>query len=75
MSDKIVDLNRHTPSVESVISRLDRHQGEIGSITCVINWKDGSLSIVHDAKEVQDIAMESLMLQKYITDTCLKPQV
>lgn len=67
MSDKKVhELGAHNPSVASVISRLDRHQGKIKHIAAVIEWEDGSCDVVHDEREVKDLCYDAILMDKYI---------
>ena len=66
--ERITELNRHDPSVESVISRLDRHQGKITHITAIIEWDDGSSDVVYDSKDMQLLCYESVILNKYVGD-------
>jgi len=68
MSDKVKELNRHAPSVDSVIERLDRNRKKIKSITAVIVWEDGSCDITHDTKSLPDLSYDSVLLNAYIQD-------
>ena len=63
--DKIIELGRHEPSVDSVIERLDRYRGRINNITAIITWDDGSTEVVHDTKTLRDVGFESLFLNNY----------
>jgi len=65
MSDDIIELGRHRPSVESVVSRLDRHQGRIKSISAVVEWDDGSYDVYHDDKSLENLSFDALILNKY----------
>ena len=65
--DNISELNGHSPSVESVISRLDRYQERIKSITCIVEWDDESFDVVHNEKRLQELAFEIQVFQKYLT--------
>ncbi|MEW8315958.1 MAG: hypothetical protein AB2669_19955 [Candidatus Thiodiazotropha endolucinida] len=63
--ENITELGRHEPSVESVISRLDRHQGEIAHITAIVEWNNGTCGVYHDSKSIPDMAYDLLLLQQY----------
>ena len=65
MGNKISELGRHKPSVESVISRLVRHQDRIKRITVVLEWDDKSSSIHHDDSGAMDIAYDAMILNRY----------
>lgn len=66
--DDIVELGAHEPSVESVISRLDRFQDKIKNITVIIEWKDDSGDVFHDTKDVSNLCYENKILSKYVDD-------
>ncbi len=66
MNDKVVDLNEHTPTPDSVIERLGRHRGQIKSITCVITWDDDSVLIAHDLRTLPDLCYDAMALQRYV---------
>ena len=66
MSDNVVDLGNHLPTVDSVIERLGRHRDRIASITAVITWDDGSMDICHDTKNLEEMAYEQLLLNRYL---------
>jgi len=61
----VVELGRQAPTVESVVSRLDRHVDRIKSITAVVTWDDGTTSVCHETKKTNRIAYEILALQRY----------
>jgi hypothetical protein len=66
MSDNISELNAHTPSVESVISRLDRYRERIKEITVVVCWDDDSYDVCHDQKPTEKLCFDAAVLDKYI---------
>ncbi len=66
MIDKVAELNRHNPSVESVVSRLDRYEKKIKHITAVVEWEDGSSDVVHDTKDVSILCYELKILDSHI---------
>ena len=65
MEDDIVELNAHEPSVESVVSRLNRFKDKIEHITAVVVWKDESADVFHDSKDIEKVCYESILLNKY----------
>lgn len=64
--DNVEELDRHSPTVESVISRLGRFQDKIESITVVVEWDNGHSDVFHDTKSVGDLAFDAVVLQKYV---------
>lgn len=66
--DNITELSNHAPSVESIVSRLDRHQAKIKNITVVITWSDDSCDICHDERQLRDLSYDGLVLNKYLQD-------
>ena len=66
MSSKIIDLNRHSPTVESVISRLDRHQQRIAHISGVVEYDDGTMQVFYDTKSPRDFSYEVSVMQHYL---------
>jgi hypothetical protein len=69
MTDNIEELGAHEPSVESVISRLDRYQGKIKSITAIVTWEDDTSDVYSDTKPITDLSFECFLLQSYILDS------
>lgn len=63
MSNKIVHLNRHDPTVESVITRLYQDIDQIKAITCVIDWEDEVSSWCGDQKTLRDMSYHATILQ------------
>jgi len=63
---KVTELGAHDPSVESVISRLNRHEGRIKTITVVVGWDDDSADVFHCTRPVQDLCYDSVLLNKYV---------
>ena len=68
MSDKIIELGAHKPSVASVISRLDRHQDKIKHITAIIEWEDSSVEIHHDTVGIETLCYDSVILNQYVSN-------
>lgn len=66
MDKKVFELGAHNPSVASVISRLDRHQGKIKHITVVIEWEDGSSDVVHDERDLPDMCYDAILINRYV---------
>jgi len=64
--DNIEELGAHEPSVESVISRLFRHQGKIKNITAIVTWEDDSADVYCDTKPLADMSYEALLFQGYV---------
>lgn len=63
MSEKIVELGKHSATVASVIERLDRYQDEIEHISVVTTWKkDGSITISGDDKKLSTWVMHEKVL-------------
>lgn len=67
--DKVVELNAHAPTVESVTSRLARLKG-IEHISAVIVWDNGYVQVVGDSKPIPQWALASVILSAYVTDQC-----
>ena len=68
MSDKIVELNAHKPTPDSVIERLDRYRGNIDNITAVVTWDNGVTEVYGDAKALKDLAFELEMMHRYVKE-------
>lgn len=67
MKGEVVELGRHSPTVDSVIERLDRYRGKIRSITCVVEWKDGpELTVAHNSKSLSELCFEAKTLDMYV---------
>lgn len=66
MSDNIAKFRKQGTSVERVVSRLDKHQDQIESITAIVTWKNGNTDVCYNEKPTGDIAYESLLLQGYV---------
>lgn len=66
MDKKVIELNRHDPTVDSVIERLDRYRKKIKHITVVLQWDEGSSDIFHDTVTIPDLSFDSLLLTKYV---------
>jgi hypothetical protein len=69
MDENITELANHSPTVESVISRLHRNMGKIKGITAVIEWDDGTTQICFDTCQTDRLAFDSILIQKYIMDS------
>lgn len=67
MSDKVIELGRHLPSVESVVSRLYQHVARIKHITAIVEWDDGSSDVAYDTKDVANMCFEKEVLALKIT--------
>lgn len=64
--EKIIELGRHDPTVESVVERLQRHLKRIKHITAVVEWDDGSSDVVCDTKDIAFICFDKEILAKFI---------
>jgi len=64
----IIELNRHEPSVDSVIERLDRYRNKIENITTVVTWKNGEMAVHHDTKPLSDLSYEAIYLMNYVQE-------
>ena len=62
--DKVIDLDRAPPSVESVVTRLFHQMENIASITCVVEWKDGDVQWCGKAKDVKEMCYHAMYLQR-----------
>lgn len=71
MKDNIVELNRHPPTPEGIISRLKRSEGEIDDIVCIIGWKSGMVDIAHSEIKMGELAICARVLQKYVDSEVL----
>lgn len=68
MSEKIVELGRHLPSVESVVTRLHQHVERIKHITAVVEWDDGSSDVCYNTKDISLLCYDKEILTKCIHD-------
>ena len=68
MAKDVVELGAHEPSVESVVSRLDRFQDKIKHITVIVEWENGSSDVFYDTKDVSQLCFESVILNKVINN-------
>lgn len=64
IEENVVELGQHGASVESVISRLVRHQSSIKSITAVIQWDDNTADVVYSPKKTSEMAYDALLVHK-----------
>lgn len=53
--DNIIELNAHAPTVESVISRLNRYKDEIKHIQVIVEWDDDGCGIYGDVVKASDL--------------------
>ena len=63
---KVIELGRHTPCVESVITRLYENMGRIKSISVVVEYDDESLQVCGNAKPMKDISYHAAVLQNEV---------
>jgi len=68
MDKKIFELGAHNPSVASVISRLDRHQGKIKHITAIIEWDNETSDVTHDQRDTAGLCYDSALLSGYVNN-------
>lgn len=66
MSDKVIELGRHDPSVESVTTRLYQHMGRIKHITAIVEWDDGSSDVCCDTKDMAFLCFDKEILSRFI---------
>ena len=66
MSEKIVELGRHDPTVESVITRLYQNMSRIKGITAVVEWDDGSSDVCCDTKNITHLCFDKEILAMFI---------
>ena len=66
VSDKILELGRHDPSVESVTTRLYQNMDKIKSITAIVEWFDGSYDVCCDTKDIAFLCFDREILSKFI---------
>jgi len=66
MTDDVIELGVHEPSVESIISRLSRFQDKIKHITVIVEWEDESSDIFYDTKDTKSLCYESILLSEYV---------
>ena len=66
--DKVVELNRHEPTVDSVISRLDRHKEKIKHINVIIEWEDGRCGIYGDSITLETLNYYKTLFDVYVED-------
>lgn len=64
--EKVVELGRHDPTVESVVTRLHRHMDRIKSITAVVQWDNGSYDVFFDTRDVSLLCYDRLILDKML---------
>lgn len=64
LDPKVLELGRHTPSVDSVTLRLRSAASEIENITVVCRWKSGKLSVAGSAMPMEELTMHCMALQK-----------
>ena len=66
MSEKIIELGRHDPSVKSVTTRLHRHMDRIKHITAIVEWDDGSSDVFCDTKDISLLCFDKEILARFI---------
>ena len=67
MSDNVIEFG-HDPTVESIISRLERFKNKIKHITVVVEWEDDSSGVYHNTKDIEKLCYENKILSKYVDD-------
>lgn len=65
---EVRELGAHTPTVESVISRLHRHIGRIKNITVIVTWDDDSADVYSDTHSLGIACFHSVLMQKSTQD-------
>lgn len=70
-SDNVVELGAHTPSVESILTRLQIHQDRIKNIVVFVEYdeEDGGSSIGHNTMPDEDLAYALGAINYVITKT------
>lgn len=67
--EKIIELGRHKPTVESVIERLQRHVGSIKHITAIVEWDNGFSAVFYDSKDVALLCYDKEVLSRTIYES------
>ena len=64
MTDNVIELNRHHPSVESVVSRLVRHTDKIEHIVVGVLWKKdfGNADVFCNTQDMQSSAYLAMLI-------------
>ena len=67
MTEKnVVELNNHEITVESVITRLERHKDKIKSITAIVHWDNETMKVFCDKKGASEFAYELAVLSNLV---------
>jgi hypothetical protein len=59
LSDNVVELGQHSPSVDSVIFRLNNIKSEIEHISIVVRWKDGLLTVAGNEMPLTELSIHA----------------
>ena len=65
---EVIELGQHEPTAESVVTRLHRHMDRIRSITAIVQWDDGSYDVCCDAKPIEQLCFDRLVLDKSLME-------
>lgn len=66
--ENVVELGKHEATVASVITRLHRSMEKIKSITCVVEWDNENVDVVHDSRSVSSLIFDAKLLDLYASD-------
>lgn len=54
-TENIIELHRHIPDVETIVSRLNWHKDKIKNIVTIVEWDDGQISQSWNAMSVMHL--------------------
>lgn len=56
MTDNIIELHRHAPDVESVVSRLEWHKDKIENLVVYVEWADSDIpTLSYNTMPIKDL--------------------
>jgi len=67
----VVSLNDYKSESSYIIEELAKGSDYIQSITAIITWDNGEMTVAHEIKEVGVLCQESLFLNHYLTPMIL----
>ncbi len=68
MSGDIIELGRHSPTPQSLATRLERYKDRIKHVSAIVTWDDGSVELYCDEKSVGVMCHELKVFDLELSD-------
>ena len=68
LDDNVVELGAHSPSPQSVVSRLYRHMDKIKNIVVYIEYESGEQGVAMNTMKDEVLAYAGCLIRRHIDD-------